>query len=101
MPATRYTPYRLAVLEELTHADRPTTGYQTTDDVPTHLILNGRAVSEKASEAFRALRAAALIKAEGGQVTVTGAGQRRRLEWLDAHGHDPRLAKIDLLRLGA
>lgn len=102
MPALlRYTPYRLALLEELTHADRVTTGYQTTDEVPTHLILNGRAVNERASEAFRALLGAALIKAENSQVTVTGAGQRRRLAWLDAHGDDLRLASVDLVRLSA
>ena len=101
MPVTRYTPHRLALLDALLGADQGTTGYQTTDDVPTHLILNGRAVSEKTSEAFRALLGGALVKAEGGQVTMTGAGQRRRLVWLDAHGDDPRLAGLDLLRLSA
>jgi hypothetical protein len=87
------------VLDELTRADAVTTGYQTTDDIPTHLILNGRAVSDKASEAFRNLRESGLVEATGSQVTVTETGREVRVKWLTERGHDPRLARVDLHRL--
>lgn len=99
MLTARYTPFRLAVLDELTRADAVATGYQTTDDVPTHLILNGRAVNEKASEAFRALQESGLVEAASNRITVTETGLEARVKWLTDRGHDPRLARVDLHRL--
>lgn len=79
----RFTPRRKLLIDALdiaTHA-LGGVGFQTTDGVPTHLILNGRAVAEETSREFRAMLDAQLLLINGPGLLVTMHGQAHRHRW--------------------
>lgn len=79
----RYTPRRKRLLDALNVATHTLdgVGFQTTDGVPTHLIVNGRTVAEDTSRDFRAMLAAGLLLRDGQRVIVTMWGQGHRIRW--------------------
>jgi hypothetical protein len=85
----KYTPRRMVLLREFANGVPERFGYQTTDGVPTHLILGGRAVSEATNRDFRRMLAEELIVAENGRVRVTGWGLDHKDAWhLNYNGRD-------------
>jgi hypothetical protein len=99
LKALRFTPRRKRLIDALVLAVHTMggTGFQTTDGVPTHLILNGRAVSEATSADFRAMLAAGLLLTDGKRLTVTMWGQRHHIRWEgQRYVSDPRVAGVNL-----
>lgn len=95
----RFTPRRKRLIDALDLAVHTVggVGFQTTDGVPTHLILNGRAVVEETSREFRAMLAAGLLLRDGDRLTVTMWGQGHRARWEHhRYADDPRVAEITL-----
>jgi hypothetical protein len=80
----RFTPRRKTLLNALANAK--STGFQTTDGIATHLILNGRAVTEATSADFRAMVVRGLLALDGQRVTVTQLGQDHRTRWANVTG---------------
>lgn len=78
----KYMPRRAKLLSELRGALVPERlGYQTTDGVPTHLILGGRAVSDATNRDFRRMLQNGLVEAADGRVRVTGWGHDHHDSW--------------------
>lgn len=79
----RYTPHRKRLLDALNVATHTLggVGFQATNGIPTHLILNGRAVTEDVSRDFRAMLAAGLLLHDDQRVIVTMWGQGHRIRW--------------------
>jgi hypothetical protein len=77
----KYTPRRAVLLREFAGSAPERFGYQTTDGVPTHLILGGRAVSEATNRDFRRMLAEELVITENGRVRITGWGLDHKDAW--------------------
>ena len=93
----RYSPRRAVLLREIANGVRERFGYQTTDGVPTHLILGGRAVNEATNRDFRRMLAEELIIISGSSVRATGWGLDHHDAWHinNSHNHDKEQA-VDL-----
>lgn len=83
----KYTPRRAVLLREFANGVPERFGFQTTDGVPTHLILGGRAVGEATNRDFRRMLAEELIVPVNGSVRVTGWGLDHKDAWHLNHSY--------------
>lgn len=98
MSDLRFTPRRKRLLDTIDDLllTPGAIGFQTTDGVPSDLILNDRAVTEATNKDFRALIAHRLFLADDGKLFLTGHGRRQLAAW-KRHDGDERVAAVQLL----
>lgn len=82
----RYSPRRLRLFREIYGAADGHIGYQTTDGVPSDLIIGHAVVSAATNRDFAALRGGRLVSAKDGQVRVTGWGMDLMDDWMKKFG---------------
>lgn len=98
MSTLRFTPRRKRLFDTIDDLllTPGAVGFQTTDEVPSDLILNGRAVTEATNRDFRALIAHRLFLVdEDGTLFLTGHGRRQCADW-KRHDGDERVTAIQL-----